>query len=312
MTVPNRYQLDDDSDGIGNVCDLCPGVADPLQTDVDQDGAGDACDCQFSDPTDRPPAEIASLVVGKQGTDGALLEWAPDPAADAYSVLRGDLGDLASAGYGSCIEEGIGSASFVDPDPPALGTGLFYLVQAQNLDCGMGSLGFSSAETDRSILVAGACVGIAHADAHADGETPVSGEVTGDLTRTLSSDDVVESIKEERTGGPPSERISLLEHHWTIPLAAGSRIELHVEGFRTDGPDAEDFVFEYSTDGGSIWNPISMASLPLSDDHVDLVGALPAGLSGTVLFRVIDTDRTPGNQYEDTVSIDELFVRSIP
>ena len=39
---------------------------------------------------------------------------------------------------------------------------------------------------------------------------------------------------------------------------------------------------------------------------------LPGTLSGSVLFRVIDTNREPEHQALDTVFIDQLFVRSIP
>jgi hypothetical protein len=40
----SRYQDDADGDGIGDVCDNCPDVKNPLQKDKDNDGVGDACE----------------------------------------------------------------------------------------------------------------------------------------------------------------------------------------------------------------------------------------------------------------------------
>jgi len=40
----DRYDNDDDNDGIADAADNCPRTANPTQTDTDRDGAGDACD----------------------------------------------------------------------------------------------------------------------------------------------------------------------------------------------------------------------------------------------------------------------------
>jgi PKD repeat protein len=307
----NLFQLDDDSDGAGNLCDVCPLNFDPTQIDSDLDGAGNLCDCQPLDPTDRRPDAIGSLTLYKNEFQESVLEWATVPQADGYSVMRGNVTTLAGGGYGECQVEGTVVTSYLDAEPPGAGDAFFYLVQSQNLDCGLGSLGFGFDEIERSNLDPAACTGVVYSDAYATGENSVSGTVTGTFALTHSSDDALESIEEVRTTGSPAQRISHLEHHWTIMVAAGARVELHVEGMRTVSTDGDDFAFEYSTDGGSIWLPIAMVGLPHSDDDIDLAGSLPSSLSGAVTIRVIDTDRVPGHQVRDTVSIDELFVRSI-
>ena len=94
-------------------------------------------------------------------------------------------------------------------------------------------------------------------------------------------------------------------------MGPGTVRELHVEGFRTSSTDGDDFRFEWSTNGAT-WTPVALTSLPLSDNGVDLIGTLPSGATGTVILRVVDTNRTAGTQALDTVTIDELFVRVSP
>jgi hypothetical protein len=148
-------------------------------------------------------------------------------------------------------------------------------------------------------------------DVHATSESTVFGTHNGDFEDTWTLDDQNEEMREALSSGPAALRFSRLDHRYTFQVAAGSAKQLHVQGFRTQSSDGDDFVFEVSTNGVT-WTPIAMTSLPFGDDDTYRIGQLPASLAGTALVRVVDTDRTPGNQALDRVWIDEIFVRALP
>jgi hypothetical protein len=75
--------------------------------------------------------------------------------------------------------------------------------------------------------------------------------------------------------------------------------------------DGDEFRYEYSSDG-TVFQEARLVSSSFFEDS-DRVYELPASLAGTVTVRVVDTDRTPGQgAAQDTVSVDELFLRSVP
>jgi hypothetical protein len=309
-SLGNPAQGDGDADGIGDLCDNCAATANPGQEDADGDGSGDACDCQPEDGNDGLPA-VTGLTATAPAAGSILLSWDADPVADAWSVTRTSLSSLGAQSYGSCVAENVSGSSFEDATPPAIQDGFSYLVQAQSYDCGLGGLGTTSQELPRQNLDAGSCAGVAVVDRFALSESSVDGTVTGTLSDTFASDDSIEEIQEEESGGSPSSRTSLMEHHWSFDVAAGSRVELHLEAWWSGSTDGDVYRFDYSTDGGSSWTLIPVA-LGRFDPDSDLVAELPPTLSGSVEIRMMDTNRSPGRTELNTIYIDQLFIRSIP
>jgi len=95
---------DADSDGVMDLVDVCPMVADPGQQDTDGDGQGDACNDasdadgdEYADTLDNCPATANP---GQEDGDGDAVGDAcdPEPArfSDQVTVLRAGLGGAAA------------------------------------------------------------------------------------------------------------------------------------------------------------------------------------------------------------------------
>jgi hypothetical protein len=91
-TVSRPGGADGDGDGLADVSDNCPAVANTDQTDTDKDGQGDACD-----PVDPPPADA----------DG---DGVPDASDNCPAVANTDQTDTDKDGQGDACDP-------VDPPP---------------------------------------------------------------------------------------------------------------------------------------------------------------------------------------------------
>ena len=136
----------------------------------------------------------------------------------------------------------------------------------------------------------------------------VSGTVSGSYTDTHVSDNVSQSIQEQESGGSPNNRYSFLEHKWTINSGGGSSVIFNVEAWHTSNSEGDDFIFAYSTDDATYTDMVTVTKT--SDDNTLQTFNLPAGLSGTVYIRVVDTDQTPGNRTKDFVYVDRMYIFS--
>lgn len=164
--------VDTDGDGVKQLPDNCPLVANPGQADSDVNGVGDACqgdydgdgladqdDCAPSDPQAGTPGEVAGLVLSGGAT--TILSWQPAAFADAYDVSRGAVADLDGNDYGSCQnsrDSDLTDTTFEDADIPLLNAGFFYLVRGRSLVCGLsGTYGNTSGGQERLNANPGAC-----------------------------------------------------------------------------------------------------------------------------------------------------------
>ena len=156
--------FDIDGDGITQLADNCPLIANPDQVDTDGDLIGDACqgdydgdglddatDCAPGDATGGTPADVAGLVFEAGST--TTLTWNAAAFADTYDISRGDIAALDGNDYGACQnhrDPDLTDLRFVDDDLPGSAAGFFYVIRGRNERCGVaGTYGEDSGAQER-------------------------------------------------------------------------------------------------------------------------------------------------------------------
>jgi len=142
----------------------------------------------------------------------------------------------------------------------------------------------------------------------ASSSTAVTGSVSGDYTNTHTDDGSTQAITEVLSGGKPNSRYSHLEHRWTFSIGSGATATVSANAWSGGSSDGDAFRFEYSLNGGSTWQAMFTVS---STSNANLQSfQLPGSPSGSVLLRVVDTNRSAGANQLNTVFVDHLFIRT--
>lgn len=274
------------------------GGIDDLTSAVSITGNGVANKISYDDPPQTPPAAPTGLAASAFSCSAIDLAWTDaDALEDGFTIER----SAAGANVWSFVAQVASDVTVYRDEGLTPQTSYDYRVRAFNA---FGSSAWSNVASTTTL--GGTPIG-AHL---ADGETSIDGVVSGSFASTHNSDDTYESIEEIASNGNPRKRRSFLEHRWSIPLPCGaSTLTFHVEAYRTNSSDGDSFAFEFWDEGSQSWQSLVTISKTVDDDQAQSA-VLPANLSGSLLLRVVDTDRTQGNRALDTVYVDKLWVQS--
>ena len=142
---------------------------------------------------------------------------------------------------------------------------------------------------------------------NAIGQTVVSGSVSGSYSNTHNADGVTQAITEIESGGKPSRRHTLLEHRWNFNISAGATTTVYVNAWSGGSNDGDSFRFEYSLNNGSSYSTLFVVSEMIESNLQTVV--IPGTPSGSVIIRVIDTDRANGARDKNTINVDHLYIQ---
>ncbi len=175
-TVPSTVWLispfDIDGDGIQQLPDNCPLVANPNQLDSDGDLRGDACaldwdgdglndasDCAINNKRGGKPSEISGVTLSSSSS--TQIDWNASMLSDAYDISRGLLSQRSATNYGSCQntrDADLTDTRFTDDQLTPAGDGFFYLIRGRDAACpAIGTWGNRSDGSERVNTAVGGC-----------------------------------------------------------------------------------------------------------------------------------------------------------
>ncbi len=155
-----------------------------------------------------------------------------------------------------------------------------------------------------------------YADQNYTGGSMTVSRIDGGIVATYAAfvEDAAEQVLVESevpvTGGRKPKLGSALEYQWSFPGLSGAST-FHVDAYHSTGAD-DNFRFEYSTNNGSSWNVLGTIDQTAAYQDLTVNGL---SLSGDVLVRVVDTDRSAASGKStpilDSVIIDHMYFEKL-
>jgi hypothetical protein len=263
-----------------------------------------------------------SISDGNGGTDTATVTVTVQPVNDPPTFTNEFIdGGSAEAGepYAGSIA---GTASDLDGNPVSYSvvSGPAWLAMSSdgtmsgipsNGDAGLNYFTVQASDgtlADTAELRIDVAIPPPFVDQLANGQVLTWGSASGSYVNTHTDDDNVQSITEAVSNGKPTNRVSRLQFEWTFEVESGNAVTLFANVWGSASSDGDQFAFSYSTDG-SFFVPAFTVDGTSGSGNFEAV-PLPASAAGTVYVRVEDTDRAKGATAQDTVYVDQLFIRS--
>ena len=233
------------------------------------------------EPDTAPSAPTALSATAASDTEIDLAWSDQSNNEDGFKIERSLTG--ADGTWAEVASLGMDETTYTDSSLTAVTT-YYYRVMATNGVGDSAYAGPANATTESTPT---------SQDVVASAEIPGSGSVNGTYEATWTSEGIMESITERLSGGRRPSRYSYLLHTWIFEVPPGITTLSLIEA-SDQSLDGDEFVFSYSLDGNAFFD----------------ISSFPTDATGTVYIRVEDTDRTPGSQDLDTVSIDYIAITS--
>ena len=245
---------------------------------------------QPSGPADETPPAAPTGVNASAAEASVTVSWivGNEPDLASHTVKRSTT---SGTGYTDVAELGAGDSSWVDTTAQN-STTYFYVVTAVDT---------SGNESDFS---AEASAQRSDPDVVSGDVATTYGNVSGTSLATTAAGGATQTFTESHSGGRPSRRHDRLEHVWALPVTGGNHI-MHVAASATAAGDADGgrFEFSWSTSASGPWTS-ALEIEPGDGEQAADLGAV----SGTIYIRLTDTNRSSGNNANDTIAVDHIYL----
>ena len=133
-----------------------------------------------------------------------------------------------------------------------------------------------------------------------------SGSLVGKVTASAVSDNTRLAITEGTLRASGGRTSALDGYQWQFDNLINAS-QLQFEGYRTANSENDNFQVLISTNSNGVWSPVLTVS---NTAETSLTVNLPTPISGTVLVKVVDTNRSNGFTNLDTLYVDRLALLS--